>query len=68
MALRAPDVLPCLMKFIFVVKFRNSREIHPVKEYDYFEWLGAKMARLRSFWNDPRLDYWFNLLKGKSIF
>jgi thiamine kinase-like enzyme len=40
----------------------------PVKEYDYFEWLGAKMARLRSFWNDPRIDYWFNLLKGKTIF
>ena len=40
----------------------------PVKEFDYFEWLGAKMARLRSFWNDPRLDYWFNLLKGKTIF
>ena len=40
----------------------------PVKDFDYFEWLGAKMARLRSFWNDPRLDYWFNLLKGRSIF
>jgi thiamine kinase-like enzyme len=40
----------------------------PVSEFDYFEWLGAKMARLRGFWNDPRLDYWLNLLKGKPIF
>lgn len=40
----------------------------PVSEFDYFEWLGAKMARLRSFWSDPRLDYWLNQLKGKSIF
>ena len=40
----------------------------PVSEFDYFEWLGAKMARLRGFWNDPRLDYWLNLLKGKPVF
>jgi len=40
----------------------------PVSDYDYFEWLGAKMARLRSFWSDPRLDYWLNLLKGKPVF
>ncbi len=40
----------------------------PVSEYDYFEWLGSKMARLRGFWNDPRLDYWMNLLKGKTVF
>lgn len=40
----------------------------PVSTFDYFEWLGAKMARLRGFWNDPRLDYWLNLLKGKPIF
>jgi hypothetical protein len=40
----------------------------PVSEFDYFEWLGAKMARLRSFWNDPRLDSWLNRLKGKSAF
>ena len=40
----------------------------PVSTFDYFEWLGAKMARLRSFWNDPRLDYWLNLLKGKPVF
>lgn len=40
----------------------------PVSEFDYFNWLGTKMARLRSFWSDPRLDYWINLLKGRSIF
>ncbi|MFW6149772.1 MAG: choline/ethanolamine kinase family protein [Atribacterota bacterium] len=40
----------------------------PVSEFDYFEWLGTKMARLRSFWADPRLDYWLNLLKGIPIF
>ena len=40
----------------------------PVSEFDYFEWLGTKMARLRGFWNDPRLDYWLNLLKGRTVF
>jgi len=40
----------------------------PVSDFDYFNWLGTKMARLRSFWSDPRLDYWINLLKGISIF
>ena len=40
----------------------------PVSTFDYFEWLGSKMARLRSFWSDPRIDYWLNLLKGKPIF
>lgn len=40
----------------------------PVSEFDYFEWLGTKMARLRAFWNDPRLDYWLNLLKGRAVF
>jgi len=40
----------------------------PVSDFDYFNWLGTKMARLRSFWADPRLDYWINILKGISIF
>ncbi len=40
----------------------------PVRTFDYFEWLGTKMARLRGHWNDPRMDYWLNLLKGKPIF
>jgi thiamine kinase-like enzyme len=39
-----------------------------VQNFDYFEWFGTKMARLRQNWNDPRLDYWLNLVKGKSIF
>jgi len=39
----------------------------PVSNFDYFEWLGTKMARLRSFWNDPRLDYWFNVLTHKLV-
>ena len=39
-----------------------------VQNYDYFEWFGTKMTRLRLFWNDPRLDYWLNLLKGGPIF
>lgn len=39
-----------------------------VQDYDYFEWFGTKMCRLRLFWNDPRLDYWLNLLKGHKAF
>ena len=39
-----------------------------VRDFDYFNWLGTKMARLRYYWNDPRLDYWLNLLKGRSPF
>ena len=39
-----------------------------VQNFDYFEFFGAKMARLRYFWNDPRLDYWLNLLKGEPVF
>jgi thiamine kinase-like enzyme len=39
-----------------------------VRDFDYFNWLGTKMARLRCYWNDPRLDYWLNLMKGRSPF
>lgn len=39
-----------------------------VQHYDYYEWFGTKMGRLRQFWNDPRLDYWLNLVKGVSTF
>ena len=39
-----------------------------VQDYDYYMWLGTKITRLRSFWNDPRLDYWLNLVKGIPIF
>ncbi len=39
-----------------------------VKNFDYFDWFGTKMARLRQNWNDPRLDYWLNLVKGITVF
>ena len=39
-----------------------------VQDFDYYNWFGSKMARLRQYWNDPRLDYWLSLLKGTSIF
>jgi thiamine kinase-like enzyme len=39
-----------------------------VQNFDYFDWFGTKMARLRQNWNDPRLDYWLNLIKGKTVF
>ncbi|UCF92621.1 MAG: phosphotransferase [Desulfobacterales bacterium] len=39
-----------------------------IKDFDFHNWLGAKMARLRYFWSDPRLDYWLDLLKGVPIF
>jgi thiamine kinase-like enzyme len=34
-----------------------------VQGFDYYNWFGTKMARLRQYWNDPRLDYWLNLVK-----
>jgi len=40
----------------------------PVQGFDYFNWYGTKIARLRHFWNDPRLDYWINTVKGVPIF
>lgn len=40
----------------------------PIQGFDYFNWYGTKMARLRHFWNDPRLDYWINMVKGVPIF
>jgi len=39
-----------------------------LQSFDYYSWFGTKMARLRQFWNDPRLDYWLNLVKGVSAF
>jgi thiamine kinase-like enzyme len=39
-----------------------------VSDFDYFEFFGTKMARLRTYWNDPRLDYWLSLLQGNSGF
>ncbi len=36
--------------------------------FDFMNWYGMKTARLQHLWQDPRLDYWLNLLKGKPIF
>ena len=47
-----------------LLQARNST----VQDFDYYNWFGSKMARLRQNWNDPRMDYWLNLLKGGSIF
>jgi thiamine kinase-like enzyme len=34
-------------------------------KFDYMNWYGMKIARLRGFSLDPRLDYWINLV-GKN--
>jgi thiamine kinase-like enzyme len=47
-----------------IVQSRQSS----IQDYDYYEWFGTKMSRLRQFWNDPRLDYWLKLVKGISTF
>ena len=39
-----------------------------IEDFDFYNWLGTKMARLRYYWSDPRLDYWLGLLKGRRIF
>ena len=36
--------------------------------FDFMNWYGMKTARLQHLWQDPRLDYWLNLLNGKPIF
>ncbi len=36
--------------------------------FDYMEWYGVQFSRLRHLWEDPRLDYWISLLKGRSAF
>lgn len=37
-------------------------------KFDFMDWYGMKIARLQHLWLDPRLDYWLNLLNGKSAF
>jgi thiamine kinase-like enzyme len=37
-------------------------------KFDYLNWYGMKMARLRGFSLDPRLDYWLNLVAGTTQF
>ncbi len=36
--------------------------------FDFIRYHGWKMARLRSHWIDPRVEYWLRLLHGKPIF
>ena len=36
--------------------------------FDFMNWYGMKTARLQHLWQDPRLDYWINLLNDKPIF
>jgi thiamine kinase-like enzyme len=38
-----------------------------VKTFDYYMWMGTKLTRLRAAWNDPRLDYWLNLVKKTRL-
>lgn len=37
-------------------------------DFDYMEWYGVQFSRLLHTWQDPRLDYWINLLKGTPVF
>jgi thiamine kinase-like enzyme len=37
-------------------------------KFDYMNWYGMKIARLRPAVLDPRLDYWLNLVGKKSFF
>ena len=39
-----------------------------VQGFDYYEWFNTHITRLRLAYNDPRLDYWLNLVKGVSTF
>lgn len=36
--------------------------------FDYMSWYGTKIARLQHLWQDPRLDFWMNKLKGTPVF
>lgn len=36
--------------------------------FDYIDWFCRKYARLWSYMNDPRLDYWLNLVKRKVVY
>ena len=35
-------------------------------KFDYMNWYGMKIARFRNFSRDPRLDYWLNLVAGRT--
>ena len=36
--------------------------------FDFIRYHGWKMARLRSNWEDPRVEYWIRLMHGRPIF
>lgn len=37
-------------------------------DFDYINWLGTKITRLRTMWSDPRVEYWLDQLHGISLF
>lgn len=37
-------------------------------KFDYMNWYGMKIARLRGFMLDPRIDYWLNVVSGNRQF
>ena len=37
-------------------------------KFDYMNWFGMKMARVRNFSMDPRLDFWLNLVAKNTQF
>ena len=43
-----------------------QQRINSDVNYDYMNWYCQKTARLQHAWADPRVDIWFNLLKGVS--
>ena len=43
-----------------------QQRINSDVNYDYMNWYCQKTARLQHAWVDPRVDMWFNLLKGVS--
>lgn len=45
-----------------------QQEVNSNVNFDYFSWFAGKYARLQWLWQDPRLDYWLNLLNGRPIF
>lgn len=37
-------------------------------DFDFMGWYGPKISRLQHLWNDPRVEYWLDLLSGNPIF
>ena len=36
-------------------------------QFDYFNWYTGKVARLRYYFEDPRVDIWLNQLEGRPV-